>query len=76
VLPIPKCLSQRSTKEITLAHDSNYFFAIIVQNREMPDPPEIHHVVGERQFLVALQRGHIWRHHVFDSCHFFRLLCL
>jgi excisionase family DNA binding protein len=38
----------------------------------MPTKRSSYHVVGERQFLVALQRGHIWRHHVFDLCHFFR----
>src|SRR5690606_30371033 len=60
---VPQGSDQPAIEEVSLADDTDELSSF-VEDREMADTAESHHVVGDRQLVVAIERDDIAGHHV------------
>ena len=59
MLAIAKRLGERVAKEIALGDDADEDLTVIVDDRQVTNPPQAHDVVGERELVVAFKGGRI-----------------
>ena len=72
VLAIAERIRERVAKEIALADDPDQGLPIVIENRQMANPPQLHDVVGKGELVVAFERRGVRRHQIanFQIFHF------
>jgi hypothetical protein len=53
-------------EQVALADDARQI-SVFIDDRQVPDAAEPHHIVGHRELFVALERGHFFGHDVSDE---------